>query len=466
LLRQTVFEVGPLVLAGTALGLALSPGALAIVLSQLPVQTPIVTVPRVDGRVAALAAALGATATLLVSLAGLRSPRRGVGTPRATLRIRRFGQILVASQAGLAFVLTLGGTLIVTSLWRVWQVHPGYETDHVAVVRVSVRASGPRSAEVISDVMRDFERVPGVEAVGVMGSPLMTHSRAVTSIQEHENAKPLDVHVIYMSGDVPAVLQLAPVQGRLLTRDEIDREAPAVLLSARAAEALWPRETVVGRTLVHGQTTVTVVGVVPDARYSGLVEPARPMGQVYVARAGLRQKAFLVRTTKSPRDVVPALVSRLASRAEDFDLLWTGTLKEALGASIAERRLSAWIYGGIAVVALAITAVAVFGILAMTTSLRTREIGVRRALGATRWSVVTVLLSEQLGASLAGLAGGGVVAAWLAGLLRRELYGIAPTHPAAWTATAVIVVAIMALSSVIPAIRASRLDPAITLRAE
>jgi predicted permease len=468
LLRQNVFEMAPLVLGGTALGLALSPIVLAVSLSQLPLQLPLVKVPRVDLRVAGLAAALGSATTLLVSLAATGTARRtDVRSPvRTTLQIRRLGQVLVAAQAGLAFVLTLGGTLIVTSLWQAWQVDPGYETEGVAAVRVSVRAPQNRAAEAVSRMIADFERLPAVSAVGVLGSPLLTHSRAVGSVAADSDAKPLDMQMIHMGGSLPAVLGLAPVQGRLLTRGEIDREAPAVVLSVRAAEALWPGEIAAGRTLVLGRATVTVVGVVPDAKYSGLVDPARPIGQIYVAAGGSRQKAFLVRTRESARDVLPALVSRLSERRDEFDLLWAGTLDDALAASISERRFSAWAYGGLAASGLGITAVAILGMVAMITALRTREIGVRQALGATRWALVRLLLREQLAAAFAGLSGGAIVAAWSVGTLRRELYGIGPTDPTIWVATGSLLLATIALATLLPALHASRLDPAVTLRAE
>jgi ABC-type antimicrobial peptide transport system permease subunit len=141
-------------------------------------------------------------------------------------------------------------------------------------------------------------------------------------------------------------------------------------------------------------------------------------------------------------------------------------MEEALAGSIRQRRFSAWTYGGIGVAALVTIGVGILGMVAMITSLRVREIGIRQALGASRGGVIKMLLREQLTGVVVGLLAGGGVAWWASGLLRREVYGMTATDPLLWTVAALTILTAASLATIVPALHASRLDPATTLRAE
>jgi ABC-type antimicrobial peptide transport system permease subunit len=163
---------------------------------------------------------------------------------------------------------------------------------------------------------------------------------------------------------------------------------------------------------------------------------------------------------------VAAARAQLAARRDRLDILSAGTMSEALADSITQRRFAAWAYGGFAVCALAITAVGTLGLVAMITSLRTREIAVRLALGAPGGTVIRLLLREQITAVVIGLAGGGLFAAWSIGALRSKMFGVTTSDPRIWTATALIILATALLGTVIPALRAAAIDPIRALRTE
>jgi predicted permease len=474
LFRQTTIELAPGVLLGSALGFALAPSLLDFTLAFLPLQTAFVKPPAIDPRVAILTVALAASTTLVVALGVMRTARRvrliAPGSTAATGRFRRFTQAIVAAEAGLAFVLTLGGALVVTSLWHVWQIDPGYDAERIAVIQVVGRAREPKA--VAQDALRvndDLGRLPGVEASGVFGFRLLTHGSMVATARAHPGAEPIELQQIPHGGDLAGVLGLTPVRGRLPARGEFLRRDPVVLVSERAASSLWPGEDAVGRALLlgdSGQRTATVIGVVRDLQFSGLADGPRAAGQVHMPDLGFREMSFLLRTSGPLEPVVTAAKAQLVARREEFDVVWAGTMTEALAGSIAQRRFAAWTYGGFAVCALAITSVGIVGLLGMATSLRTREMAVRLALGADGGRVIRLLLKEQILAVALGLAAGGLFAAWSVNALSREVYGVTTTDPLIWAVTAVVILVTASAGTLLPAVRAARADPIQVLRAE
>jgi predicted permease len=474
LFRQTTIEVAPPVLLGSALGFAMAPPLLDFTLAFLPVQTAFVKPPAIDPRVAILTVALAASTTMVVALGVMRTARRArliaPGSTTATGRFRRFSQAIVAAEAGLAFVLTLGGTLVVTSLWHVWQIDPGYDSENIAVVQVIGRAPEPKA--VAEDALRandDLARLPGVEAAGVFGFRLMRHGYLVATARPRPAVEPVELQQIPHGGDLVGVLNLIPVRGRVPTPAEFARRDPVVLVSERAASSLWPGEDPVGRPLLLGeavQRTLTVIGVVRDLQFSGLADAPRAAGQVHMPDLGFREMTFLLRTRGPLEPLVTAAKAQLVARREQFDVVWAGTMAEALAGSIADRRFAAWTYGGFAVCALAITGVGIVGLLAMVTSLRTREMAVRLALGAGGGRVIRLLLKEQIFAVAIGLAAGGAFAAWGVSALSREVYGVTTTDPGVWAVTAALILATATAGTLLPAVRAARTDPIQALRAE
>jgi ABC-type antimicrobial peptide transport system permease subunit len=141
-------------------------------------------------------------------------------------------------------------------------------------------------------------------------------------------------------------------------------------------------------------------------------------------------------------------------------------MEEALAGSVTDRRFAAWAYGGFAVCALAIAGVGILGLVAMVASLRTREMAVRLALGANPRQVVRLILREQIFAVAIGLLAGGLVTAWSVGALSREVYGVTTADPLIWTTTAVIILVVASVGTLIPAVRAARTDPIKALRVE
>lgn len=471
LFRQALAEVVPLVFAGAAIGFTLAGVLLELTLSLLPVQTAFVKPPQIDPRVTAVTIALAGFTSLVVALGVVRTARRGrliAATTTVTGHLRGFGRVIVAGQTGLAFVLTLGGTLVVISLWNIWRVDPGYDRDHIAAVQVSARA--PERDTIVETALRANDmlaRLPGVEASGVFGARLLQHGWLVATVQTHSEAEPVEMQHVAHGGDLTGVLGMIAVRGRLPTPSEFARRDPVVLISERAASSLWPEENPIGKTLFMSRKAVTVIGVVRDLQFTSLGDfRPRGAGQVHSPDLGYRQMTFLLRTKGRPDLVAGAARAHLVEKRDEFDVLWSGTMADALAGSIAQRRFAAWAYGGFAACALVIASVGIFGLVAMMTGLRTREMAVRLALGAARGGVVRLLLREQLGAVTLGLLGGGLIAWWSVSALSREMFGITAGNPLIWTAAAAVILLTAVGGTLIPAFRAARTDPITTLRVD
>ena len=472
LFRQSLLEAAPLVFVGAAIALLLAPSILSATLALLPISTGFVKAPRIDLRVAMVAGGLASICTLWVSLGVLRASRAGrlasLERTSSSGRLKGFSRALVAVQAGTAFLLSVGGALLLTSLWHVWRVDPGYDSERLAVLEVTGlnRDFQAVRAEVLQ-LTDELGRLPGVSASGLFGSRILSSSWGVTSATAQQGNALLEFQGIGVERDLFQALGLRSVRGRLPSQDEIARRDPLVIISERAAASLAIAADPVGRTLYFSRGSVTIIGVVPDIELSQLGDPPREAGQIYhLGGGGGRAVSILLRTLASPRAILPEAIRVVRSRPQQFDLLRSGTMDQILAESIRERRFSAWTYGAIAGSALVIVGVSILGLVAMVTSLRTRELGVRIALGASRGRVVALVLREQVLAAAIGLVAGGVATTWTVRALRRQVFGITTTDPWVWGATALVILIMATLGVLLPALRASRVDPVKVLRAD
>jgi ABC-type antimicrobial peptide transport system permease subunit len=210
---------------------------------------------------------------------------------------------------------------------------------------------------------------------------------------------------------------------------------------------------------------MTVIAVVADARYVAL--DADPMGDVYlrgVLEPGRYGGFFHVRTTAPADAVLQSILGALAGRG--YLIVQASTHEDALFASVKHRALPAWLFGSLGLGALVVLGTGVFGLLAMSAAQRTREVGIRVALGASRGRVVRLLVREQALAVGLGLGAGALVSLWAVRLLESQLYGVRAHDPLVWASVASTLAAIAVIATLFPAFRAARADAAQALRAE
>jgi predicted permease len=249
---------------------------------------------------------------------------------------------------------------------------------------------------------------------------------------------------------------------------EVDRPEgrPVAVISETMAKRIFPSEDPIGKTLVMKDVAREIVGVCEDVRIGSLYEA--PEMYVYLPYAQARQgfALLLVELDGDPAVLVRAAKTEIARVAPDVPVLETGSFESHMEMILYEERRDAWIAAAVAGLALALTAVGIYGVVAMVVSGRTREIGIRLALGASRLDVLRLVLSRGVGLAFAGSLAGILVGLLVTRYLESRLHGVGSHDPLSFAIGGVLAVAMALLASLLPAIRASHVDPATTMRSE
>lgn len=498
--RQLITETTLLTLLGGALGLAVgfwSLDALAwLGLSDLPRAYEI----RMDGTVFAftlgLAVVLGIVVGLIpaaqltrVNLASvLRDEGRSGTAGRRTRHLRR---ALVVSQVALAFVLIAGAGLLMTSFQRLLGVDPGFVADGVLTARVSPLATRyPDDNALRLYVSRALERIralPGVEAAGITSFlPFSRDDGSTPIIPEGYAPEPGESVIwprrLHVTPGYLEALGVKLVRGRFFTDADTDDAPRGVILDERLANRFWPDADPIGRRMYvpAGPDEVTspgpnvtwlrVVGVVASVKLKGLVEEGEDarLGAYYFAYAQdpRRDLGFAVRGGGDP-SVMSASVRRALTEIDpEIPASDVFTMTDRIGQSLVTRRAPMLLSLGFGLVALLLASIGLYGVLAYQVSQRTREFGIRLALGSQATGILRLVLREGAGLVLLGLVGG-LIGAWvLRGVIASQLYGVGPLDPVVMIVATVVLATTSFAACWLPARCAARVDPMVALRAE
>jgi predicted permease len=484
--RQLLTESVLLALIGGLVGVAIAEVATRAILALNPETLPPLFSVGTDGPVLGfcllLSLATGVLFGLLPALdagkadlqTSLRSQGRG-GTARGSERARRG---LVVAQVGLAVVLLVGAGLLIRSFRDLTRVDLGFDPDHVLTAQL--RIDGPKydSAEAVNrfydGVIEEVANTPGVEAVGATmhvpmqgGENSSIYVEGSTMDPEH----PPGIAYTMVRGEYFKTMRIPIVKGRGFDASDVPGGAPTGLINQAAERAFFPGGDAVGRRIRIGPNSkaalVTIIGVVADIRDQSLDTPATPSYYDNARRnTWWGSLSLVVRTTANPESAIPAV--RLAVKNADPALAVRGfePMVDVIGTSLAARRFALALATAFAALALTLAAVGIYGVLAYSVTARTREFGVRLALGASPRSVLTLVLREGLGWSLLGL-GLGVTAALAGGrLLAGMLYGVTSGDAVTYLIVASGLVVVVVVACAVPALRATRVDPLTSIRAE
>jgi predicted permease len=477
--RIWLFEVAILLSAGAAMGAVVAGPLLTLSLDLLPEEVVLLKPARLDWRVAVFVTAAVVVLSALISIWPVRRSLRtlaGAAKGGTSERVRtpaRF--VVVGGQVAAAFVLTVLGACLVGSVLTVYSIPLPIATRDVQVVEARVQGEGrsnrPSEARTVraERILERLRELPGVSGASLVMAQLLRGGGWSAPFSPPPGIRRLRTADSWaVMGDFFRVLDLRPIEGRLQTEAELRSGAPLIVVSEQVARSYWPDRSAIGQTLTEGYGKVphTVIGVVPEVRWFAW-DVESPM--IYGPYRTLSRSALLTIFVRVDGAAAPKIEDTLRAVIETDPLVRPSVarpLDEMFRDSISLRRFQSWLFGGFAAAALAVMGVGILGLLAMSAARRTKEIGIRCALGATPRIVIRQLLGEQVGAVATGLVVGAANAAWAVQFIRGYLYQLSVADARIWAA-AVVSIVIMALAGAfVPALRASRRDPLLALRAD
>ena len=396
---------------------------------------------------------------------------------RGSSRTRSIGRtVIIVAQVAAALVLTVAGGLLVTSILVVYAHRPPLRTEGVVVLGEQLLGAGnrinkaPERTPRINTLIETIRRVPGVELVALTDQQTLVGGNNPSWFDappQASNAR-LVVSVHAVTSDFYRVLEPQLVIGRFPTDAELTSDAPVIVISESVARAYWPQASPIGQTLNARPelTPYAVVGVVRDVPWNSWDTEVASIYGSYARLSRWPHPTVFIRTRMSVSQTLAAVTSAMAAVDPLISTERAGALEEVFADTVRPRRFQSWLFGSFAICALIIVGVGILGLIAMATASRTKEMGIRLALGATRDHLIGLLLREQLRAVVAGVIIGSLVSAWAVRFLKVYLYQITAYDPRVWAAAVVAILATAAVGTLIPALRASRVDPVRALSVE
>jgi len=489
LVRQSMVESGALGITGGVLGAVLAIWMLKLIVAVAPTDVPRIETARIDPIALAFALAVSVAVAFLFGLAPAAHAARGSrrqtlqdgdargGTSRTATRTRR---TLVTVELALSVVLLAGAGLALRSIARLRQVDPGFDRRNVLTASISlpgIRYGTNAKAAAFHYQFRDrVAALPGVEAVGIAtASPLGGGGFYLgrSMVAEGRDVIPANEITINWTVTTPgyfAALRIPILRGRDFTSRDDSLSPPVMIVNETFAKRMFGTENPLGKRAMSSRDEKVereIVGVVRDVKFRGVSDSSRALVWVpYAQRNGWGLGILTVRTRGNPTAVLTAVRRELKTIDGAIALANVVTMDEAMERSMAGDRLIAVLLGAFAALALVLAAIGIFGVLSYAMAQRTRELGIRLALGAQRADVLRLVARETAPMVVSGVVVGLVAALGLTRFVRTMLYEIQPNDPATFAAVGITLAAVAVIAALIPARRASRVDPLIAIRSE
>jgi predicted permease len=489
-IRQLLLESLVLALVGACGGLLMASWGLDLLVMLAPRDLPRLAEVSIDGRVLAFTFVLGLAASFLFGLVPalqtsrvdlsrvLRESGKGGGG-----RGNRTRHLLIVAETALAVVLLVGAGLLLKSFIRLQQVDPGFKADHVLALDLALPETtypwaSPAVQTFYDTLLERVRGLPGVKQAGAsLHLPLSGHS-ASSSIRDLSRPPPEpgqehDTAVRIVTPGYLETLRIRLVRGRLLTaQDSAEQGRRAVLLSEEAARRIWPGEDPIGRTVEidanfgNGRFGGQVVGVVGSVRHDGIAKEPPPEVYVPFAQARSNMMRLVVLTEGEPLSVASRVRAEVHALDKDLPAANVRDMEAVVSEAVAQPRFYMLLVGVFAGVALLLAALGIYGVVTHAVTHRTRELGIRMALGADRQQVVGLVLNQYLRLTGAGLVLGVGLAFVATRMLSSLLYGVERADPLTYAGVVAVLGGVAILASLLPAYRATRIDPIIALRHE
>jgi predicted permease len=498
MVRQMLTESMLLSLIGGAAGIATAVGTLGFILRFVPPNVPRLGEVRIDWVVLAFALLISILTGLVFGLApalhsangalssGLREGGRGSGSGAKTGRLR---DVLIVSELAFAVILMVGAGLLLRTVRELLQENPGFNPTQVVTANVQLSNPNdpstdpyldvPRRAAFDRELLRRMKAIPGVELAAITSAlpTTNTNPNAVGGLANEgfavedrpvESSQDLRAERIRISPDYFKVLQSPVLRGRSFTEDDKEGKPLVAIIDESTAHKYWPTGDPLGRRVRFGRDPAkpwtTVVGIVEDIKSDGLDVDGIPHIYVSTYQDSSKRLSVVLRTSLPPTLLEPQIRHEIQGIDPGLPVFNVSSMNDVLDRSLASRRFSAGLVGGFAGLAALLASIGIYGLLAYIVGQRSREIGIRMALGARREDILRMFLSKGVALAGVGIVAGLVLSEFTVSMMESLLYGVHPHDPVVFLIVPLLFFSIAALASYLPALRATKVDPMIALR--
>ena len=491
LVRQLLVESLVVAVAGGMAALAALAWLKDWMIAMMPTDLPRLTEVHFDSGMVAIALAVsigagvvfGIVPAIQVSAVNpgdkLKDAGRGHGERRGE---RGFRAALVAAEIAISLVLLVGAGLLVRSFWSMLQVNPGLDPGGVGFAQIWIPVPNDRSKNpygtfaqrnaYINEVLRRVGALPGVESVGMSASNRTPFSASAVTQRftfVGESTAAADVRRAQFqvaSANYFATLRAPILSGRAFTDADVAGAEPVVIVNERLATTHSPGRDPVGRSIVLGQQSARIVGVVADIHDDGLDVPVTARVYFPLLQRAANSLAVVYRSNVDPASLNTAIERTIHEIDPTLPVFGQSTMTSLLADSMVRRRIVLSLMGAFAVVALLLAAVGTYGVMSVAAHQRIREIGIRMALGAQRRDIERLMVRPGLVLATGGVAVGIVMAVILARVMSAMLFAVAPTDAATYASVSLLLILVALIACYVPARRATRQDPLSALRTE
>ena len=503
IVRQLLTESVLLSLVGGALGVVLGLFGVRALLAVSPASLPLVgeggSGIGLDWRVLGFTLLVSIGTGILFGLVPAYSASRtdlntalkeGGGRSGSGFRQGKTLSILVITEVSLALILLVGSALLIRTFIALRGVDPGFDSRNVLTTEMSLTGERYRKTAGVAQLSREgrerLNSMPGVEIAAAaywlpneVGDALPFAIVGRPSDKDHQyGSRWMSISPGYLS-----VFRIPVVRGRDINENDTAASAKVVLINRALAAKYWPDDDPIGKQMVISkglgpqlnESTVTVAGIVDDTHNAGLGRPADPMvmmpitqvtDEYTISYSDVQPLLWVVRTRGDPRAMIPAITEQLRVASHGFPVAHTRTMDEVMGSSTPHERLNMMLLSIFGLVALALAAIGIYGVMAYSVAQRTQEMGIRMALGADRGSIRGLVVWHGMRLAIVGIAGGIFAALGFARVMNTLLFGVKSWDPMAFVSAPIILCIVVFLAVWLPATRASKLEPIEALRVE
>ena len=483
LVRQVLIESLTLSLTGALLGLAFAYWACRLLLLLITQGNPMLVALDLspDWRVLCFTMFLALLTGILFGIVpawrcSLLNPAAALqGTHNLAERTGKLGKILVCSQVAFSLVLLLGAGLLAKTLEKLRSSDLGFQTDKVLEVSLYPKPGGYQDFDMNayhSELLERVASIPGVISAGYSNNSIVggRESGWQDDVSPESGGGAVAVKVrsygTMISPDFFRTLEIPLIRGRDFNQTDDATHPRVAIVSSSLAKRLFPNGDAIGKRIrIVVNRNVEIVGVAGDARIFDLRDAAAPVIYFSCLQIPPKWGGLVVRTKEPPEELANTVGHEIESLGREYPF-WTGTIAELMSQQLAKERVTALLSGFFALLALLLACIGLYGLMSYTVTRRTREIGIRVALGAQRTAVLWIVLRETLVLALVGIAIGIPSALLSTRLIDSMLFGLSPGDLPTITSASLLLLLVALFAGFLPAWRASAVDPAVALRAE